>query len=263
MLRRAGQLSWALLHFPFHVFLVLLSEGSQILSLILDVALKLGHLGKKILWMCEHPRPQPDFAVDVLNDTVVGMSFDFHQHRVLPQLSAIKSILDTLRGALPLCPTDDDPGLLDHNRSHDLLKHVTVALFTNIGISSPVEDYASMSSHELLVEYLKKAEFVFSHYLVLAALCMFMLAVFVIIVPGKTSKVRTGTMIGSRVVLGFVLLSLVGLFRGSNAIHTFMTTPWVLFIFTTALLLGESLSLLFDLTSHLAESNTSFNSALG
>ena len=239
MLRRIGQLSWALLHFPFHVFLVLLSEGSQVLSLILDAALKLRDLGKVILWICEHPRPQPAFAVDVLNDTIVDMNIDFHRHRILPHLSAIDSILETLRGALPLCPADDNPGLLDHNRAHDLLKNVTVSLFANIGITSPVEDYASISSRELLVAYLKKAEFVFAHYLILASLCMFMFAVFVLIVPGKTSRMRTSAMVGNRVVLGLSLLSLVGLFRGSNAIHTFMTTPWVLSIFTAALLLGK------------------------
>lgn len=213
------------------------------LSLILDVALKLRDLRSTIVWMCHHPRPDPGVAVHVLNNKIVDMNIDYHGHRILPEMSAIESILGILRGALPLCRDDDDAGSLDYKRSHDLMKNVTVSLFANIGVKSPVEDYASVNSRELLTMYLKQLEFVFAHYLVLGALSMFMFAIFVVIVSSNTSRVRKTAMIGTRVGLGATLLGFVALFAKSNAVHAFMTSPWVLFIFTAALLVGKSLLL--------------------
>ncbi|KAL1958051.1 hypothetical protein VTO42DRAFT_5263 [Malbranchea cinnamomea] len=237
-LRRVGQLIWTVLHFPFHIFLVLLSEGSQILALVLDIALKLKDLRQTIIWLCEHPRPHPAAAVNLLNSTIADMNIDYYRHRVLQEMSAIDLTIQSLRDHLPLCPTNGIPGFLDHEISQNLMKFVTVSLFATIGMEAPVGNTSSVGSDELLAMYLKQLGFVLVYYIILAAMTMFMFAAFVVLVQGKINRVRRAVMVGIRLVLGCALMSLMAITADSSMADALMTSPWVLFIFTVALLIA-------------------------
>lgn len=232
-----NQQIWTQLHFPFHVMLVLLSEGSQILALTLDISLKLKYLSDTIFFACEPPRPDPRFAIDLLNSTIMDMDIDYTKG-ALEMQRCIQSILQALRDNPHLCPSINGPGSLTLQRSHDLMGNVTASLFSSMGITPPVD---VVESEKLLMLYLRLLGFVYIYYFVVASFAMFILAAFVFLTQRHTGKIYAWVAIITRVLLGIILLGMVTMVANFRLIYNFMTSPLIIFTFTLALLVGELL----------------------
>ncbi|KAK2741882.1 hypothetical protein FQN57_005441 [Myotisia sp. PD_48] len=237
-LGKIRQQIWTGLHFPFHVLLILLMEGSQILALTLDVSLKLSHLRDTILFACETPQPPAEFAINLLNSTIRDMEINYNRG-ALVEKNSIQDILWMLRKSPFLCPVGMTDGALDMQTSHHLMGNVTVALFSSMGINPPEGDIVPHRSDQLLMMYLKLLGFVFLYYFTVASLAMFMFAVFFYV--GHYDEVensyRTRATI-MRVILGCSLLSIIAVTTNFDKAYKFMTSPMILFTVTLALLLA-------------------------
>ncbi|PGG99446.1 hypothetical protein AJ79_08520 [Helicocarpus griseus UAMH5409] len=233
---------WTQLHFPFHVVLVLLSEGSQILALTLDISLKLKYLKNTIFFACEPPLPDPEVAIDLLNSTITDMDIDYtHAPR---EQHAIQSILQTLRhSTMQLCPSEFGPGSLSPQVSHDLMGNVTASLFASMGILPP---HHVVEGGKLLMSYLRLLGFVFIYYFIVAGFAMFILAAFVFLTRRHTGKVYTSVAVVTRILLGILLVGIVAMVTNFRLVYKFMTSPMIIFTFTLALLAGESYILFFS-----------------
>ncbi|EDN06175.1 conserved hypothetical protein [Histoplasma mississippiense (nom. inval.)] len=238
-----NQQIWTQLHFPFHVMVVLLSEGSQILVLTLDISLKLKYLSNTILSACEPPRPDPNFAIDQLNSTIVDMDIDYTKG-ALKEQRCIQYILQTLRDSPQLCPSMNNPGSLTLQRSHDLMGNVTASLFSSMGITLPVD---VVESEKLLMLYLRLLGFVYIYYFVVASLAMFILAAFVFLTQRHTGRIYAWVAITTRVLLGIILLAMVTIVANFDLIYRFMTSPLIIFTFTLALFVALLIDRLLDL----------------
>ncbi|OAX83221.1 hypothetical protein ACJ72_02421 [Emergomyces africanus] len=229
-----NQQIWTQLHFPFHVMLVLLSEGSQILALTLDISLKLKYLSDTLFFVCEPPSPDPSFAVDLLNRTIMDMDINYAKG-ALDEQRCIQSMLQALRDSPRLCPSINGPGSLTLQRSHDLMGNVTASLFSSMGITLPVK---VVESEKLLMLYLRLLGFVYIYYFVVAAFAMFILAAFVFLTQRHTGKIYTWVAITTRVLLGTILLGLITMVANFRLVYGFMTSPLIIFSFTLALLVA-------------------------
>lgn len=229
---------WTQLHFPFHVILILLSEGSQILALTLDISLKLKYLGETISYACEPPRPDPDFAINLLNSTIMDMEINYNRG-ALREKRAIYGILKDLRRNPPLCSVNDAPGSLNLQRSHDLMGNVTVCLFSSMGITLPADDVGAVDSDGLLMMYLRLLGFVYLYYFVVTSLAMFCFACFVYLTERRTGQAVLWMAIGTRVLSGIFLASLTAFVINFDLTYTFMTNPMIIFTFSLTLLTGK------------------------
>lgn len=229
---------WAQLHFPFHVVLILLLEGSQILALTLDVALKLKYLGETIVFACEEPRPDPVYAVKLLKSTIVDMEIDYGG-RNLKEKEFIDTIIETL-SIQPLCPVEGSTYYsLTHDRANDLMGNVTVALFSSMGITPPTEDDISqLDSGKLLMMYVKLLGFVYVYFFVVAALAMILFSIFVFLTRRHLRMLYRGVAVGTRIVLAVFLASFIAFMDNFDLAYSFMTSPMILFTFTLTLLAG-------------------------
>ena len=228
---------WTQLHFPFHVILILLSEGSQILALTLDIYLKLKYLGETISYACEPPRPDPDFAINLLNSTITDMEINYN-HGALEEKHAIYRILEELRSNPPLCSANGVPGSLNMDRSHDLMGNITVCLFSSMGITLPADDVGAADSDALLMMYLRLLGFVYLYYFVVTSLAMFCFALFVYLTERRIRRVFVWIAIGIRVLSGIFLASLTAFVINIDLTYTFMTSPMIIFTFSLTLLAG-------------------------
>jgi hypothetical protein len=239
--RFAHQL-WAQLHFPFHIALILLLEGSQILALTLDITLKLTYLAETIVFACEEPRPRPGHAISLLNSTIADMVIDYSKGAINEQI-AISDILGELSNG-PLCPAGDNPSAtygLTRERMNDLMGNVTAALFSSMGMTpSEDEDISELDSTQLLRMYMEVLGLVYVYHFAAAALTMALFAAFAVIARRHRSRVHTGVGIAVRIVLAAFLAGLC-FFASSFALaFSFMTSPAILYAFTLVLLAGSS-----------------------
>ncbi|RAL13567.1 uncharacterized protein BO97DRAFT_388012 [Aspergillus homomorphus CBS 101889] len=237
--RTMGKLSqqiWAQLHFPFHVVLILLLEGSQILALTLDITLKLKYLTETILWTCEEPRPMTEDAIHLLRTTIADMEINYSRGAINEQIS-ISQILDDLPHQ-PLCPSDapeDFPVTSD--LLSNLVGNVTAALFSSMGIMpSKKADIGSMTSDRLLRMYMELLSFVYVYYFVVAALAMFLFATFVLLTRRHARGICAAISAAVRVCFGILLAALISFSRHFPLVYSFMTSPAILYAFTLILL---------------------------
>jgi hypothetical protein len=218
-------------------YLSKLSEGSQILALTLDISLKLRFLGETISYACEAPRPDPYFAIKLLNSTITDMEINYNRG-ALEEKRAIYRILEELRSNQPLCSANDVPGSLNMERSHDLMGNVTVCLFSSMGITLPADGTGTVESDGLLMMYLRLLGFVYLYYFIVTSLAMFCFALFVYLTERRTNEVFVWIAIGTRVLLGVFLASLTAFIINFDLTYTFMTSPMIIFTFSLALLTG-------------------------
>ena len=180
MLGKYAQQAWAQLHFPFHVALILLLEGSQILALTLDIALKLTYLLETIMFACEEPRPPPDAAIHLLRTTIADMEINYSRGSTRASI-AISDILEDLPNH-PLCPVGATASYhVTRNRLGDLVGNVTAALFSSMGIvPSEGSKFNHLSGPQLLRTYVEVLGFVYVYFFVVASLVMFLFAAFLL-----------------------------------------------------------------------------------
>ncbi|TQB69611.1 hypothetical protein MPDQ_001606 [Monascus purpureus] len=238
ILGKLRQQLWAQLHFSFHVVLILLLEGSQILALTLDVTLKLTYLAETILFVCEEPRPRPADGIRLLESTIDDMEIDYKRGGI-DEKRAISQILDDLSSG-PLCPVDEtSPYTLDSDRADSLMGNVTAALFQSMGIApSERRDIGQLSNDQLLRLYMKMMEFVYVYYFIVAALAMFHFAAFMLLARRHKRRLYMSIGVGVRVALAIFSASLISFTDHFALASSFMTSPTILYAFTFILLPG-------------------------
>lgn len=233
-----AQQLWAQLHLPFHVALILLLEGSQILALTLDVTLKLRYLRQTFSFVCEEPRPSPTRAVELIRSTIADMEIPFSRGAT-QEWVAISDLLQDLTQQ-PLCP---DLGHLQYIQTvhlfNDLMGNVTAALFSSMDIRPNVKgDISRLDSHELLQMYMKVLAFVYIYFFIVASLSMGLFAVFVVLSRRHERPLYLGLSVTVRVLLAISLANLVLFASHFPLAYSFMTSPIILYAFTLTLLTG-------------------------
>lgn len=232
---------WTQLHFVFHVALILLLEGSQILALSLDITLKLTYLAETLMFACEEPRPEPWTALNLLNSTIADMEIEYSKGAAFEK-AAIFDILEELSDGR-LCPANVNPSAayeLTSDRMNDLMGNVTAALFSTMGIK-PLEnqDISQLDSTDILKMYMEVLGFVYVYYFVAATLTMGLFAAFVALARRHKTRLRIGIGVAVRIVLAMILAGLC-FFAGRFALaYSFMTSPAILYAFTLMVLAGS------------------------
>ncbi|KAE8349378.1 nineteen complex-related protein 2-domain-containing protein [Aspergillus coremiiformis] len=259
ILGKYSQQVWAQLHFPFHVALVLLLEGSQILALTLDITLKLTYLEETIMFACEEPRPRPGTAIRLLRNTIEDMEINYSRGAVKEKM-AIDTILEDLPNH-PLCPGEQVIGFsITNDRLNDLVGNVTAALFSSMGIMPSEEtNIGQLTSSQLLRMYMELLGFVYIYFFIVASLVMFLFAAFAMLTRRHTSYASIG--IVSRIVLGLFLASLVSFVRRFALAYDFMTSPTILYAFAFVLLTVFGIDRLLDLYENHVESRGNLTDA--
>ncbi|KAL3479024.1 nineteen complex-related protein 2-domain-containing protein [Aspergillus californicus] len=235
-----AQQIWAQLHFPFHVVLVLLLEGSQILALTLDITLKLRYLVETILFACEEPKPHPTVAIKLLRQTIEDMEIEYNRGAINEQ-KAIYEILADLPNHR-LCPANGTIGFrLTRDMFNDLVGNVTSALFASMRIVPPRSaDVSIMDSSQLLRMYVELLGFVFAYFFIVASIAMFLFAAFGLLARRHDKPWAMGIGVAVRIILGAVLASLTTFARDFELAYAFMKSPTILYAFTFVLLAGKS-----------------------
>ena len=236
---KMAQLLWVQLHFAFHVSLILLLEGSQILALTLDVTLKLGYLAETFLFVCEEPRPQLDQAVQLIRSTISDMEIPFSRGAT-QEWTSISSILEDM-AEQPLCP---EAGTFIYfyttDLINDLMGNVTAALFSSMGITPKVKGgIGLLDNKQLLHMYMKLLSFVYVYFFTVACITMLLLGVFVRLTRRHSCQLHQSLSIAVRVVIALILAALVAFSRNFSLAYSFMTSPVILYAFTLTLFTGQ------------------------
>lgn len=231
---------WTQLHFPFHVALILLLEGSQILALTLDVTLKLKYLRETLIFVCEEPRPSPEQGLGLIQSTISDMEIPFSRGAIQAWTS-ISSILEELSHQ-SLCPEPNTTtSFYTEDLFNDLVGNVTAALFSSMGITPSKEvDISLLDSERLLQMYMALLGFVYVYFFAVASISMGLLAVFTALSRRHERRLYLGLSMGMRILLGVLLASLISFASHFSLAYSFMTSPVILYAFTFTLLTGES-----------------------
>lgn len=243
-LSKLSQQLWAQLHFPFHVALILLLEGSQILALTLDVTLKLRYLAETFSFVCEEPRPSTERAVELIRSTITDMEIPFSRGAT-QEWTAISSLLESLAEQV-LCPTSSpEVGPISLHYTEDLLNdlmgNVTAALFSSMDIiPSKKVDISLLDNQQLLQMYMKVLAFVYIYFFVVASLLMGLFTAFLLLSRRHGRWLYQILSVTTRVALGIFLASLVSFASHFPLAHAFMTSPIILYAFSLTLLIGLS-----------------------
>lgn len=233
---------WTQLHFPLHVALILLAEASQIIALTLDVTIKLRNLEDTIVFACEEPRPDPEFAVRLLNNTITDMEINYS--RAHTQERTIRHILDSLQASRSLCDSDDSAGIMPTQLFSNLTGNVTTALFSSMKLTPPAIDVGHVNNRVLIREYVKFFQFVYLYYFAVASITMFLFAAFVLLTLRHPRPLFRAIAVGTRFLLGIFLLSLTAFVKNPPLTYNFMTNPIILFTFPLTLVVGKSYGLI-------------------
>lgn len=239
-LGKLAQQIWAQLHFPFHVALILLLEGSQILALSLDVTLKLKYLKQTLSFICEDPVPTQSSGVALIRSTITDMEIPFSRGATQEWI-AISRILDDLTHQ-PLCPESETFSWINtEDLFGDLLGNVTAALFSSMDIiPSNKVDYNLLDNQELLQIYMKLLAFVYVYFFVVASISMALFGAFLILSHRHTLSLHLTLSTAVRILLAICLASLVSFASHFPLAYAFMTSPVILYAFTLTLLTGQS-----------------------
>ncbi|KAJ5085507.1 hypothetical protein N7532_010278 [Penicillium argentinense] len=241
-LGKVSQQLWCQLHFPFHVALILLLEGSQILALTLDVTLKLRYLAETFSFVCEEPRPSAERAVGLIRSTIADMEIPFSRGAT-QEWTAISSLLENL-AEQPLClESSPDIGTLDlkytEDLFNDLMGNVTAALFSSMDITlSNKVDINLLDNQQLFHMYMKVLAFVYIYFFVVASLLMGLFTAFLVLSRRHELWLHQGLSMAVRISLAIFLASLVSFASHFPLAFAFMKSPIILYAFTLTLLTG-------------------------
>ena len=249
MLGKIRQQIWAQLHFPFHLALILLLQGSSILALTLDVTLELKHLADTLASVCTIGLPSDTAGIRLLWDTISEMEIDYARGAINEKNDIAQTFDDLTKG--PLCSINGSQFYtLDSRRVDDLMGNVTAALFQSMDITPSEEETKGMDisilPHEQILRlYMKVLEFVYVYYLVFGAIAMIIFAAFAFLTDRHVRRRYTVIGITFRLVLAGFCAGLIAFTDPFYLAYSFMTSPTILYAFTFILLLGMSFFFFF------------------
>jgi hypothetical protein len=221
------------------------AEGSQILTLTLDVALKLRYLGETIIFACEEPRPQRQYAINLLTSTILDMEINFGKGALKEKVS-IDLMLDSLWHSPTLCPDNSTTNSTNSTQTGltpslvtNLMGNVTVSLFSSMGITPTQGNLSRFSSRKLLMMYVGLLGFVYMYYFISVALAMMHFSAFAFLTRRHLLPLHNAIAVGIRLGFGLLLLGLVAFAQNFNLTYFFMTSPMISFVFALALSAGK------------------------
>jgi hypothetical protein len=221
--------------------IILSSEGCQILTLALDISLKLRYLLETMHFACEDPRPAKSFALNLLNRTIVDMEIDFS--RSPRENNAISRVMATLWNQRDICPTGNSTeapkyGILEEQGRY-LSGNVTIALFSSMGILPKEPEAMSLDGMRYVKVYLGLLTFVYIYYFVTVGVGMAYFAIFAALTRRHPKRLYNGIAVGFRLLCAVVLLSQVAFARDFNLTYKYMTHPIILYTFSLTMLSGK------------------------
>ncbi|KAI9834791.1 MAG: hypothetical protein M1819_002877 [Sarea resinae] len=240
---------WALLHYFYHIALVLVLEGEQNLGLILNVSQQTNNLYNSIKTHClgEH-LAGPQFATS-LNSSLQHFSLydtseDAGTISVLPQvLSSLTEIQHS-----PGC-TNVSAGItienLDFPALENLVGNVVVALFQRNKITPP----ATSPRYNNLDGLVSVFQLVYIYYFIAAGTVLLCLAAFLWIVRRRDQDVYDRLAMATRVVLAVAMYALTAIAANDNAMGNYMLNAIVIATFLLALVLVVGIDYILNLVA--------------
>lgn len=221
--------------------LILASEGTQILALTLDIALKLKYLGETIIFCCEEPMPDQRSAIQLLRSTISDMEIDYARG-AMEEKDAIDFIISSLWDQSDLCSSSMAVNNTDYGLNpvtvQSLMGNVTVSLFSSMGITPAKGDLSRFGSEKLLMMYIQLLVFVYVYYFVVVSVTMVLFAVFSGLARRHRRRLHTMVAVGIRLLIAILLIALVSISKNFHLMYQFMTSPIILFAFALALFSG-------------------------
>lgn len=218
--------------------IILSSEASQILALALDISLKLRYLLETTNFACEEPRPSKEFALNLLNRTIMDMEIDFSKSSY--EELAIQNVMSGLWNQTNICSGDDSTAYgIREDQGRFLSGNVTVALFSSMGIT--LEDPHSTSSEgmQYVKLYLGLLAFVYVYYFLTVGLEMVHFAVFAWLTNRHPRALYNVIAVGFRLLCATLLISQIAFAQNFDLTYKYMTHPIILYTFSLTMLMGK------------------------
>jgi hypothetical protein len=210
------------------------------MALALDISLKLRYLLETTNFACEEPRPAKEFALSLLNRTIVDMEIDFTKSS--REELAIHNIIDGLWNQTDICSghsTQRSAYGIREDQGRFLSGNVTVALFSSMGIT--LEDPHSTSSEgmQYVKLYLGLLTFVYVYYFVTVGLEMIHFAVFAWLTKRHPRALFNMMAVGFRLMCAAILISQIAFAKNFDLTYMYMTHPIILYAFSLTMLAGK------------------------
>lgn len=223
---------WAVLHFPFHVCILLVVEGLSRLSVwrkVLDVVLPLQHAADDILF----EGADLTKTIGQLNSSLSSAYGKFpHSAVAVPDLDKYYELINSGIGN----------GTSEHNTTaielgvHDIYQQGLLWICENFKVNATkAEDSPNATSEERAAAVFHLFETVFTYFFVFAGLNLLILGLLFLL--GKRRKLRGELLsVGVRWVagLGLILLTIMtapalgGSTNSGNSLHAYMYSSWML-----------------------------------
>ncbi|KAH8701051.1 nineteen complex-related protein 2-domain-containing protein [Talaromyces proteolyticus] len=235
---RLRQQIWTHLHFPFHMSIILSSEGCQILALALDISLKLRYLLETMQFACEDPPPLKSFALELLNRTIVDMEIDFSKSP--HEKAGISHVMATLWNTTDICAEGNSTQAsvygIPEDQGRYLSGNVTVALFSSMDILPEEPDSTNTDGMRYVRVYLGLLTFVYIYYFITVGLAMAYFGIFTILTRRHSNQVYNAVAVAFRFLCAIVLMSQVAFAKDFNLTYRYMTHPIILYTFSLTML---------------------------
>ncbi|KAI9719986.1 MAG: hypothetical protein M1812_003111 [Candelaria pacifica] len=225
---------WALLHFPFHIALILLLEGIQQFAKALNVYNQILTLLHSLTENCISKNLNGQVLSNALNTTIqtfhlLGEEEHGHNnHETSPPPPLIQQALKAVQNTTKCTSKTTDFGA----PMDELFSQVIIALFKRNGIDPP-----SNTDPSDVDSFTGVFKLVYIYFFVSAGVVLVLLGVFLWIVRRRGRDVYDGIAIGIRGVVGVALLGLAAVAGNEELVDNYMQSPWVIGTVLVALVL--------------------------
>lgn len=229
---------WAMLHFPFHLSLVLVVEGMRQLTTMQSFNLLASTIGRSVTTLEQNGA---EAAVpEIFRETFEILYEDGSSKSVLKYYSKIQSMIEALE-------TTPRPSVKYESYLHDLLFAMYTGLGEYYGIKAPAETDSTLQ----LVAILKVFDLVFQYFFIALGVVFLLYGVFAIIVR-RHMDIFDYVSIGLRFIASVAFFSMLGLYfhpiNSDSYINFMWGGPWpiptVCFIMIFVLIVDKTMAYL-------------------
>lgn len=210
---------WALLHFPFHLSIVLSVEGLRQLSTLYNFNLTVRRIDRDLLQVYDLPANESAIFLDYFNYFYA----DGGSKSVLKEIHNITSTIEQLETA----SVESDEYFTLWN---DLLVRLYIALAEYYGIKTPYAKAgaAPLSEDGQLYKIVGVFDLVYQYFFIALGVIFLMYGIFAIIVR-RHMDVFDYISISLRFIIAAIFVAMVGLYlnpASAEAYSDYITSPW-------------------------------------